>query len=97
MTTEKNSAIMCLKNKKNNRKRLIMDIEEMLEIHDCPLCDGGALLEEESGCGYYVMCLDCGCHSVTIDFHSEEERLEAAKKTVMLWNAGKVISSHPGE
>ena len=64
-----------------------MDIEEMLEIHDCPLCDGG----------YYVMCLDCGCHSVTIDFHSEEERLEAAKKTVMLWNAGKVISSHPGE
>ncbi len=74
-----------------------MDIEEMLEIHDCPLCDGGSLLEEESGCGYYVMCLDCGCHSVTIDFHSEEERLEAAKKTVMLWNAGKVISSHPGE
>ena len=68
-----------------------MDIEEMLEIHDCPLCDGGSLLEEESGCGYYVMCLDCGCHSVTIDFHSEEERLEAAKKTVMLWNAGKVI------
>ena len=65
-----------------------MDIEEMLEIHDCPLCDGGSLLEEESG---------CGCHSVTIDFHSEEERLEAAKKTVMLWNAGKVISSHPGE
>ena len=32
-----------------------MDIEEMLEIHDCPLCDGGSLLEEESGCGYYVM------------------------------------------
>lgn len=63
-----------------------MDIEEMLEIHDCPLCDGGSLLEEESGCGYYVMCLDCGCHSVTIDFHSEEERLEAAKKTVMLWS-----------
>ena len=48
-----------------------MDIEEMLEIHDCPLCDGGSLLEEES--------------------------VEAAKKTVMLWNAGKVISSHPGE
>ena len=43
-----------------------MDIEEMLEIHDCPLCDGGSLLEEESGCGYYVMCLDCGCHSVTL-------------------------------
>lgn len=45
----------------------------------------------------YVMCMECGCHSVTIDFHSEDERLEAAKKTVMLWNTGKVISSSPGE
>ena len=44
-----------------------MNIEEKLEIHDCPLCDGGALLEEEGGCGYYVMCLECGCQSVTID------------------------------
>ena len=51
-----------------------MNIEEKLEIHDCPLCDGGALLEEEGGCGYYVMCLECGCQSVTIDFHSEEEQ-----------------------
>lgn len=74
-----------------------MNIEDMLEINDCPLCDGGALLEEECGCGYYVMCLECGCHSVTIDFHSEEERLDAARRTVMLWNTGKVISSSPGE
>ena len=70
---------------------------EQLEINDCPLCDGGALLEEECGCGYYVMCLECGCHSVTIDFRSEEERLDAAKRTIMLWNTGKVISSSPGE
>ena len=28
-----------------------MNIEEMLEISDCPLCEGGALLEEECGCG----------------------------------------------
>ena len=54
-------------------------------------------IEEECGCGYYVMCMECGCHSVTIDFHSEEERLDAAKRTVMLWNTGKVISSSPGE
>ena len=32
-----------------------MNIEEKLEIHDCPLCDGGALLEEEDGSGYYVI------------------------------------------
>ena len=74
-----------------------MDIEKMIAINDCPLCDGGALLEEECGCGYYVMCLECGCHSVTIDFHSDEERLDAAKSAAMLWNMGKVISSSPGE
>lgn len=85
-----------LEQTKKKGKR-IMNIEEMLEISDCPLCEGGALLEEECGCGYYVMCLECGCHSVTIDFHSEEERLEAAKKAVTLWNTGKVISSSPGE
>ena len=39
-----------------------------MDINDCPLCDGGALLEEEYGCGYYVMCMECGCHSVTLIF-----------------------------
>ena len=61
-----------------------MNIDEMLEISDCPLCEGGALLE-------------CGCHTVNIDFRSEQERLDAAKRAVMLWNTGKVISSSPGE
>ena len=28
---------------------------------------------------------------------SAKERLDAAKRTVMLWNTGKVISSSPGE
>ena len=50
-----------------------MNIDEMLEISDCPLCEGGALLEEECGCSYYVMCLECGCHTVNIDFRSEQE------------------------
>ena len=27
-----------------------MNIEDMLDINDCPLCDGGALLEAECGC-----------------------------------------------
>ena len=80
-----------------NEKRNNMNIDEMLEISDCPLCEGGALLEEECGCSYYVMCLECGCHTVNIDFRSEQERLDAAKRAVMLWNTGKVISSSPGE
>ena len=43
-----------------------MNIDEMLEISDCPLCEGGALLEEECGGSYYVMCLECGCHTVIL-------------------------------
>ena len=32
-----------------------MNIDEMLEISDCPLCEGGALLEEECGCSYCLL------------------------------------------
>ena len=59
-----------------------MNIDEMLEISDCPLCEGGALLEEECGCSYYVMCLECGCHTVNIDFRSEQERLDIDEETL---------------
>lgn len=31
-----------------------MNIDEMLEISDCPLCEGGALLEEECGCSFIM-------------------------------------------
>lgn len=73
------------------------NIFESVEVHDCPICGGGALLEEESGSSYYVMCMECGAHSVNIDFKTEEERLSAAQRTALLWNTGKVIRSDPGE
>ena len=56
-----------------------------------------AILEEENHCGFYVGCVDCGCHSVIIDFFKEEDRLMAAERTAKLWNSGKVIKSEPGE
>jgi len=74
-----------------------MDIHEMIELQDCPLCGGAPLLEEECGCGYYVTCLDCGGYTVTMDFKSEEGRLSAAQKVANLWNTGKVLSNSPGE
>lgn len=74
-----------------------MDIYKLIDLNDCPVCGGVGCLEEEGGCRYYVQCLDCGSHSVDVDFKSEEERIIAAKKTAELWNAGKAISSHPGE
>lgn len=73
-----------------------MDVYDLVDIYDCPLCDGAALLEEE-GNSYYVMCCECGCHSVNVNFKTEEQRLDAAKRTAMLWNSGKVIKGTPGE
>ena len=74
-----------------------MDLYEEIELYDCPLCGGGAILEEECGSSCYVVCLECGCHSVNIDFKTEEERKSAAERTALLWNTGKVISHSPGE
>ena len=68
-----------------------------IEIYDCPLCGGAGLLEEEGSSGFLVTCMECGCHSVVVDFSSEEGKYEAAKRTAELWNCGKVISSSPGE
>lgn len=73
-----------------------MDINDQIDLSDCTICGGAALLEEENS-GYYVSCLDCGSHSVHVAFKSDEERLAAALKTAQLWNGGKVISSDPGE
>ena len=74
-----------------------MDIFEEIEVGDCPKCGGPAMLDEECGCGYYVICNDCGAQTVVVNFHSEEDRLLAAKRAAELWNFGKAITSHPGE
>ena len=74
-----------------------MNIDDLVEIYECPLCGGAGILEEDCGSSYYVTCLECGCHSVNIDFKSDEDRLDAAKRTADLWNCGKVISMSPRE
>ena len=58
------------------------NIDDLVEIYECPLCGGAGIL---------------GCHSVNIDFKSDDDRLDAAKRTADLWNCGKVISMSPGE
>lgn len=79
------------------KEQTIMNIDDLVEIYECPLCGGAGILEEDCGSSYYVTCLECGCHSVNIDFKSDEDRLDAAKRTADLWNCGKVISMSPGE
>lgn len=74
----------------------VMDIYDYVDINDCPICFGASLLEEE-GNSYYVMCTECGCHSVNVSFKTEDKRIDAAQRTAMLWNSGKVIKGTPGE
>ena len=47
------------------------NIDDLVEIYECPLCGGAGILEEDCGSSYYVTCLECGCHSVNIDFKSD--------------------------
>ncbi|MGN0317782.1 MAG: Lar family restriction alleviation protein [Lachnospira sp.] len=67
-----------------------MDIYEMIDLQDCPYCDGPSVLEEVEG-GFYVTCMDCGCLTATINYKDDEEKLDAAKKAAALWNTGKVL------
>ena len=71
-------------------------IDELVDLHECPLCEGGSILEEE-GNGFYAQCMDCGCYTVHVDYKNEEDRLEAAKRAAELFNTGKVLKSNPGE
>ena len=68
-----------------------------IELQDCPLCRGPGVIEEEGGWCFYVMCMDCGCHTAEIPYKTSEERLSSAKKAAHLWNIGKVLRSDPGE
>ena len=73
-----------------------MDISEKIDLHDCPICGGAGILEEED-MGFYVAWLDCGSYTGTVGYKSEDGKLTAAEKSAMLWNTGKVINSAPGE
>lgn len=68
-----------------------------IDLMECPLCQGPAILEEESGWCMYVACGDCGAHTAEFEFKSEKDKHEAAKKAAKVWNMGKVVRSDPGE
>ena len=74
-----------------------MNIHEELILNDCPYCGGAGLLEEESGSGWYAICLDCGSQTAEIEFKTPAERLETAKKAANLWNHGKVLRMGMGD
>lgn len=74
-----------------------MDIHQEIELQDCPLCGGPAMLEEENHHWWYVMCLDCGAQTAPIEIRCAKDRLDAARRVANLWNVGKVIRPDNGE
>ena len=54
-----------------------MDLKD-IELQACPHCGGDGLLEVENGWCCYVTCMDCGAHTAQGDYHTPEDRLDAA-------------------
>ena len=68
---------------KERRKQTIMNnIDDLVEIYECPLCGGAGILEEDCGSSYYVTCLECGCHSVNIDLN--QTRTDLMQQSALL-------------
>ena len=70
-----------------------MEMKPNYELEDCPICRGSGFVSHEGGWNVQVECNDCSAHTVYIAYESEEEKVEAEKLVVQLWNIGKVIAS----
>ena len=71
--------------------------EKELFLEDCPMCRGSGMIVHEGGWNVQVECADCGSHTVYLDYNNEEEKVEAVRGVVRLWNLGKVIKQNLGE
>ena len=74
-----------------------MEINPNFVLEDCPICRGNGFVVHEGGWNVQVECADCSAHTVYVEYDNEEEKAEAVKAVVHLWNIGKVITSERGE
>ena len=74
-----------------------MDINELIELEECPVCRGAGMIMHEGGWNAQVECCDCSAHTVYVEYSNEEEKLEAEQAVIRLWNIGKVVTSERGE
>lgn len=72
-------------------------MEEMLLLEDCPICRGAGMILHEGGWSVQVECTDCSAHTIYMEYNTEEEKKDAERAVVHLWNIGKVVSSERGE
>lgn len=74
-----------------------MEINPNFVLEDCPICRGNGFVVHEGGWNVQVECADCSAHTVYVEYNTPEEKIQAEKQVVMLWNLGKVIKSENGE
>ena len=72
-------------------------MKEIIELEECPICRGAGMIMHEGGWNVQVECLDCSAHTVYVEYKTEEEKIEAEKQVIMLWNIGKVVHGERGE
>ena len=68
-----------------------MELNPNYILEECPICRGAGMVMHEGGWNVQVECADCSAHTVYISYENDEEKAEAEKQVVMLWNMGKVI------
>ena len=73
-----------------------MENQEII-LEECPMCRGNGVIMHEGGWNVQVECADCGSHTVYVEYENEDQKTEAVKMVVRLWNLGKVIKSNPGD
>lgn len=66
-------------------------------LEECPICRSAGLLMHEGGWNVQVECADCSAHTVYVEYEDEDEKADAERKVIHLWNIGKVITSERGE
>lgn len=74
-----------------------MEVNPNVILEECPVCRGSGFMVHEGGWNVQIECSDCSAHTVYVEYNSEEEKLEAERHVVRLWNLGKVIKSDVGE
>ena len=70
---------------------------EEIMLEECPICRGAGLVMHEGGWSVQVECADCSANTVYVEYNNDEEKPEAERAVVNLWNIGKVITSERGE
>ena len=72
-------------------------MENLYELEECPICRGAGVVTHEGGWSVQVECMDCSAHTVYVEYADEDEKQEAERAVVHLWNIGKVVSGGRGE